>query len=119
MKKHAQYVESPSSVGQLRECSTMVGRWKSTELARMEHAMQTLYFIRQHAASHGVWATNDLSLIPFQRKAEQALEELASELWVKLVEARGQEKADRALTHILCRRKSGGKQQKPLDRQTE
>ena len=99
-----------SSEGQSRECSTMVGRWKSTELARMERAMQTLYYIRQHAASHGVWATSDLSLIPFQRKAEQALEELASELWAKLVEARGAEQADRASTRTRSKRNLGGKQ---------
>ncbi len=101
--------EWQSLEGLLHECSMMVGRSKSTEPVQMVLGMRTLSCMAQLGELLGHSVTNDSSLTRSQRKAGQALEVLASNLWVKLAEARGAEKAGRESTRIRSKRNSSGK----------
>src|SRR5947208_5775466 len=93
----------------LHGCSTMVGRSKSIGPAQMVLRTPILASMARLGVLLGHSVTRDLSLTRSQRNVGQALERLASNLWVKLAEARGTEKAGRASTPIRYKRKSDGK----------
>jgi len=93
----------------LHECSTMVGHLKSIGPVQMVLGMRTVSFMAQLGELLGRSVTNDLSLTRSQRNAGRALEALASNLWVKLAEARGAEKAGRESTRTRNKRNSSGK----------
>jgi hypothetical protein len=88
----------------LLECSMTVGRSKSTELAQTVLRTPILASMVQLGGLLGRLGTKNSSLTQSQKKAGQALEVLASNLWVKLAEAHGAEKTGHALTHIHCKK---------------
>jgi hypothetical protein len=93
----------------LHECSTMVGRSKSTGPAQMVLRTPILASMARLGVLLGHSAIRDLSLTRSQRNAGRALEALASNLWVKLAEAHGVEKAGRESTRTHSKRNSSGK----------
>src|SRR2546430_9884872 len=98
------FVESQLLEDQLAECLTMAGRLKLTVPALTEHEIQILFSMLLLAVRLGHWVTKNSSLIPCQKRAGPALEELASNLWDLLAGGLGAEKADHALTLIRSKR---------------